>query len=83
MDQIDLETKKVVKTFESAAEASMHCRVAKFMIEHSLTGKIPSAGGFRWRYSTKTTAADNSSLVPPSAQPTQVVPLTTLEMDDV
>ena len=52
VDQIDLKTGEILKTFTSVSQAAMYCSLAKAKIEPVLRGEKPSAGGFGWQFSS-------------------------------
>lgn len=47
---IDRETKEILRTFESAAEASRQMKISDGNINAVLHGKRAHAGGYFWKY---------------------------------
>lgn len=48
--QIDKQTGKIIKYWESAADARRSLGVSNHSISRCCSGKLKSAGGFRWQY---------------------------------
>jgi len=50
VDQIDLASNQVIRTWKSANAAATHLNITQYMINNCCIGKIDSAGGYRFAY---------------------------------